>query len=303
MIAGNYSNNFQFVPHWLWDMHLSPAEFLIYMALRSFAYPVGPRIDELVAKTGFTRPVVEQALARLQEADLAAPCLRDQFGERCDDRWVFNYLKNAANAPDRAPAPVPDLPPAEDMQRVHQALLDRGKALSEEHQRDWAELHERVAQQDKNLNDPTYLRSPGPINPDICGMVDQVKHAFWCTAEGLAEMHYRLAELTGLGLLDPDANNHLQDGLVALCEHLYRGTLCAVRDPDNGDDVYYDEFDNTFGDGHEIRTLIRIEPWEDSAGSWEFNAFVHGDGATNDYPRGTVYHVNPVRPTRDKETS
>jgi hypothetical protein len=49
MIAGNYSNNFQYVPHWLWDKHISPTEFLLYMALRSFGYPTGPTIDELVA--------------------------------------------------------------------------------------------------------------------------------------------------------------------------------------------------------------------------------------------------------------
>jgi hypothetical protein len=34
-IAGNYSNNFQYVPEWLWDKDLTPADFLMYMALRS----------------------------------------------------------------------------------------------------------------------------------------------------------------------------------------------------------------------------------------------------------------------------
>jgi hypothetical protein len=33
MIAGNFSNNFQYVPEWLWDKHITALDFVMYMAL------------------------------------------------------------------------------------------------------------------------------------------------------------------------------------------------------------------------------------------------------------------------------
>src|ERR1700722_3180606 len=106
MIAGNYANNFEFVPTWLWDQSISPTEFVLYMALRSFSYPTGPTIEMLAAKTGFDSTVVEETVRNLHEAGLAERCLTDEYGESCNDRWVFTYLKYTQNALDRAPVPA-----------------------------------------------------------------------------------------------------------------------------------------------------------------------------------------------------
>ena len=82
MIAGNYSNNFQYVPEWLWDRHISPTEFFLYTALRSFSYPTGPTIEMLAAKTGFDSAVVEDTVRSLHAAGLAEPCLADEYANR-----------------------------------------------------------------------------------------------------------------------------------------------------------------------------------------------------------------------------
>jgi hypothetical protein len=318
LIAGNYSNNFQYVPEWLWDRHISPTEFLLYMALRSFSYPTGPTIDMLAAKTGFDSAVVKETVRSLHEAGLAEPCLTDEYGEPCNDRWVFKYLKYTQNAPDRAPVPVPgDLTMAE--------ILRQYEMLSERRQREYYAAHpeaeeadkrrregnalqdalyrERIEQQSRNLVDPNYLRSPGPINPNILGMVDTIKYTYYAAVEQLAEMHYKLAELTGLALLDPDANNGLQNTLATLWEILYHGTVSNVRDDDNADDIYFAEFDNTYSDGREILTKIQVESEMESEGAVEFNRFILGDGATDEFPRGVIYHINPVTPPREEDSS
>jgi hypothetical protein len=318
MIAGNFSNNFQYVPEWLWDRHISPTEFLLYMALRSFSYPTGPTIDMLAAKTGFDSAVVKETVRRLHEAGLAEPCLTDEYGEPCNDRWVFKYLKYTQNAPDRAPVPAPDNLTAAEILRQSEMLSERrGREYyaahpeAEEEQRRWREenalrfalIGERVEQESRNLGDPNYLRSPGPINPDILGMVDTIKYTYYAAGEQLAEMQYKLAELTGLALLDPDANDGLQDTLVKLWEIVNHGTLSNVRDEDGADDIYFEEFDNTYSDGREILTKIQVESEMDSEGAVEFNHFILGDGATNDFPRGVIYHISPVIPPREEGSS
>jgi hypothetical protein len=107
-IAGNYGNNFQYAPEWLWDKHLAPTDFVMYMALRSFFYPTGPTVDMLAEKTGWTPGDVQKSLWRLHHAELAERCLKDEYGEPCDDRWRFVYYKYVKDAPDQAPPPSLD---------------------------------------------------------------------------------------------------------------------------------------------------------------------------------------------------
>ncbi len=293
MIARNFSNNFQYVPEWLWDKKLTPTEFLLYMALRSFGYPTGPTIDMLMEKTGFDRAVVEETLTSLFQAGLADPCLKDEWGQPCDDRFVFCYLKNVKGAPDQAPQPHRNGLSEQDRLRLQLARQQEKREFAEKH-RDSVEdvlFREQMVEHGANLNDPNYLRTAGPINPDIVGMVDTIKHFYWTAAEQLAEMQYELAELAGLALLDPEGNVGLQQRLVSLYEDLYNATTSNVRDSDSTSDMYWDEFDNTYSDGREIKVAIRVDPHEDS--NWEFNHFLQGDGAVNDFPRGTIYHINP----------
>jgi hypothetical protein len=314
LIAGNYSNNFQYVPEWLWDRHISPTEFVLYMALRSFSYPTGPTIDMLAAKTGFDSAVVEDTVRSLHAVGLAEPCLADEYGESCNDRWVFTYLKYTKNAADRAPVPPPDDVTIEERQRQYEVLSERRKreyyaahpgaeeadrCRREEFEAEAALFREGIEQANRNLVDPNYVRSPGPINPDIVGMVDAIKYTYYAAGEQLAEMHYKLGELTGLALLDPDANSGLQTTLYRLWEIIHHGTLSNVLDHDNADDIYLAEFENTYSDGREILTKIRVESEMDSEGAREFNRFILGDGATNDFPRGVIYHINPVKPGDD----
>ena len=102
VIAGNYANNFQYAPEWLWEKNLTPTEFMTYMALRYFSYPTGPTVAMLVDKTGFDTAVIEETLHSLLERELVEPCVEDEFGQPADDRWRFCYYKYVKDAPDQA---------------------------------------------------------------------------------------------------------------------------------------------------------------------------------------------------------
>jgi len=139
------------------------------------------------------------------------------------------------------------------------------------------------------------LSHTGPVNPDVHAIADQAKHEFAVATQILAETQYRLGELAGLGLLDPDESMSLQVNLFRVWEHLYFGTLCAVRDEDTDDPNWY-EGDNTYSDGRPVRIKIRIEPEEDSDFSWEHNRFTLGDGAVAEHPLGTICYICPIDP-------
>jgi hypothetical protein len=79
-------------------------------------------------------------------------------------------------------------------------------------------------------------RTPA-VNPDVNDIAGRAKYEHARGRQRLATMHYRLAELAGLGLLDPDESLHLQDELIEIYWHLHCGTVGAVRDEeDDGDE-------------------------------------------------------------------
>jgi hypothetical protein len=314
MITGNYGNNFQYVPEWLWDKHISPVQLTVYMALRSFSYPTGPTIEMLSAKTGFDTGVVLETVQSLDRAGLAEPCATDEYGAPCDDRWRFCYLKYTKDAPDRAPTPAPDNVEPED--RFKQSLAQSmkreeayyganpgAKEAAERRKRedaDWRAAEQKQWEAQQNLHDPNYLRTGGPINPDICGMVDTIKHLYWVAMANISDVQHKLAELTSLALLDPDANWMLQDQLSQLADDVERATVSNVVDRDEleaHDFLYEEEFFNTYADGREIVIKIGIENEMDLPGA-ENNRFIHESPAALAFPRGVIYHINPVTPPK-----
>lgn len=150
--------------------------------------------------------------------------------------------------------------------------------------------------QQQNLQDPTNLRSGGPINPDICGMVDTVKRLYWQAMASISDMQYKLAELTGLALLDPDANSKLQEQLCQLAEDVDRASISNVVDRDEleaHDFLYEEEFSNTYSDGREIVIKIGIENEMETPEAKD-NRFILESFAVLAFPRGVIYHINPV---------
>jgi hypothetical protein len=137
------------------------------------------------------------------------------------------------------------------------------------------------------------------VNPNVNDIADRAKYAYATATHRLAIMQYRLAELAGTGRLNPDESMRLQDELVRIWEALYFGTLCAVRDETTAD-CTWDEADNTYRDGRQVRIQIRIEPYEGSECSWEHNGFTLGDGAVAEHPRGTICYITPVNPEDDR---
>ncbi|MCV7017654.1 hypothetical protein [Mycolicibacterium aichiense] len=136
------------------------------------------------------------------------------------------------------------------------------------------------------LGDRTVIPQRPAVNRNIHAVADQAKHAYAKGTQKLAAIQYRLGELAGKGLLDPEEATSLQGQLVGVWDSLYHGTLCAVRDEDT-DDSTWDQADNTYSDGRQVVHQIRVEP-EPTAWGREYDRFTLGDGAVADHPRGTV---------------
>jgi hypothetical protein len=131
--------------------------------------------------------------------------------------------------------------------------------------------------------------------PDINEIADSMKYAFATATMKLAGVQYRLAELAGMGNLERDESDSLQQEIVGIWEDVYAGTLCAVRDED-ADESVQDQADNTYSDGREVRIKIQIEPFEECDFVWEHNPFLLGDGAVAEHPLGTICCILPARP-------
>ena len=124
-------------------------------------------------------------------------------------------------------------------------------------------------------------------------MVDTVKHLGWSALAQIAGIQYHLAELTGLALLDPDANDTLQNELHHLAEAVEWGAIRGVLDYteiEAHDYLYEEEFWNTFTDGREIAIRIKVEEER------HVGAPILESPATIEFPHGTIYHINPVTP-------
>jgi hypothetical protein len=139
------------------------------------------------------------------------------------------------------------------------------------------------------------MTTPPPVNPDVHNIADRAKHEYATGTRLLADTQYRLAELAGTGRLDPEVSWELQHRLLAIWMALYAGTAWAVRDEDT-DDSTWDDADNTYSDGRQVLVQIRIEPEEIADTAWGHNNFCLDDGAVRAHPRGTIYHIAPIRP-------
>jgi hypothetical protein len=136
-------------------------------------------------------------------------------------------------------------------------------------------------------------RTPS-INPNDRDIADRAKFGYAKTARSLAVVQYRLAELAGTGQLDAEESSRLQCELSGAYDSLYLGTVGAVRDW-NSDDALWDEADNTYSDGTQVKIQIRVEPEDYSDFRWEHNQFLLGDGAVNEYPLGTISQIRLPR--------
>jgi hypothetical protein len=145
--------------------------------------------------------------------------------------------------------------------------------------------------------DPFIQRRPPPRREDldVNDLTDLIKYIYAMLSKAIAELQYRLAELAGTGKLDPEANLHeLQFGwCLPAYEFLYSNTTAAVRRDHDTSDWDWDTFDNTYSNGLQVMSQIRVEPEETADDQWEFNEHLCGDGPVQDYRRRTVSHINP----------
>lgn len=145
------------------------------------------------------------------------------------------------------------------------------------------------------------------VNPNVHDIADRAKHSYALGTQLLAQTQYRLGELAGLGLLDPDESMSLQENLIEIWGHLYCGTVWAVRDEEDDGDEEEDYHaptgvaaDNTYSDGRPVMIQTRIEQYESSDFSRERNRFLLDEGAIIYHRRGTICYISPLNPEDDR---
>jgi hypothetical protein len=133
---------------------------------------------------------------------------------------------------------------------------------------------------------------PPPHNPDVDVYVatDLLKYVYAKLTRELAHLQYDMADYVAAGKLDREANDDLQGWCVSAWEFLYHNTTAAIRNWDT-DDRNWDAADNTYWNGLQVMTQVRIEPPETREHHHPNNQYIHGDGATNEYQRGVVYYI------------
>ena len=146
--------------------------------------------------------------------------------------------------------------------------------------------------------DPFITRLPPPrrLDLDVDDVTDLLKYVYATLSRAIAELQYQLAELTGTGLLHPDANENLQwNWCFPYWEFLYRNTINAVRNEDTHDDSDWTIHDNSYSTGIQIMARVNIEPDETADKDWEYNKYLCGDGPVQEYPRGAIFHITEPR--------
>jgi hypothetical protein len=156
------------------------------------------------------------------------------------------------------------------------------------------EFQERIREHEAEGSwcDPFIARLPPPHNPklDVDDVTDQIKYVYATLSMAIAELQYQLAELTGTGRLDPEANQDLQwNWCHRHWEALERNTIAAVRNYNT--DADWAVQDNLYSTGRQVMTRVRIEPDETDENHWQYNEHLAGDGPIQEYPRNAIYCI------------
>ena len=177
----------------------------------------------------------------------------------------------------------------------------RARSISPERIALWAqesaELRERLAVREPEEGswcDPFITRRPPPRRPDldVDAVTDLLKYVYATVSRAIAELQYQLAELTGTGRLDPEANEYLQwDWCFRSYEFLCNNTVGAVRNEHTSDDWDWVSLDNTYSTGHQVMSRVQIDPDETAERFWQYNEYLCGDGPIEEYPRGAIFHI------------
>jgi hypothetical protein len=128
-----------------------------------------------------------------------------------------------------------------------------------------------------------------PVSPTVDRIVDQAKYAYFKISRELADVQYKLAELTGTGKLDPDDNWNLQAHFVDVHQQMTGDVLRLVDTIGDG------KPEDTFSDGRKVIIMIRHD---DVDAAWPHNEFVMEDGPVAEFPQGVEWSFNPF-PTTD----
>lgn len=125
-------------------------------------------------------------------------------------------------------------------------------------------------------------------------IADHAKYVYAVGTRDMATLQYRLSELAHTGRLDLEVHRDLQwKHCLPMWETLYRGTTSAVRDERTWDGGWQWS-DNTYSDGRQVMTQIRLKNWQELEYNWPCKEGVCGDGPIQEHPRGSVCQITPV---------
>jgi hypothetical protein len=141
--------------------------------------------------------------------------------------------------------------------------------------------------------------SPCVTTERVHVIADHAKHVFAVGNRDIAALQYRLADFAHTGQLAQAANERLQwDHCLKMWETLYGGTVFVVRD-DRTWDGGWDWSDNTYSDGRQIMSQVRVNDWEAIERDWTCGE-IAGDGPWLEHPRGSICSIAPVEdPDKD----
>jgi hypothetical protein len=131
------------------------------------------------------------------------------------------------------------------------------------------------------------------ITEHVQHVADHAKYVYAIGSRDIASLQYRLAAYAHVGLLAVEAHERLQwDHCHKMWETLYNGTVCAVRD-DRMWDGGWDWCDNTYSDGRQVMSQVRVKNWDALERNLPF-AGIAGDGPCDEHPWGSVCSIAPV---------
>ena len=136
------------------------------------------------------------------------------------------------------------------------------------------------------------------VTPEVHRIADHAKYVYAVGGRDAVALQQKLVLLADTGKIDIEAHNKLQHhACYQIGEEVYSSTTSSLHDQ-NIWDGGWDWDDNTYSDGRQVMTQVRIKGWLELEREWKLtlrnkDIVIYGDGPINDFPLGSVCDINP----------
>ena len=147
-------------------------------------------------------------------------------------------------------------------------------------------------------------------------IADHAKYVYAVGARGAVALQQKLALLADTGKIDIEAHNKLQHhACYQMGEEVYSSTTSSLHDQ-NIWDGGWDWDDNTYSDGRQVMTQVRIKGWLELEREWTLtlrnkDIVIYGDGRSTSFRwarsatsiRLSRARIRPAGPAGSRSTS